>query len=140
MPAAFADLAMEQGATWTPPLITLMCNGSPFDLTDATASLEIFNSDAGGTPLLTLTGANGGLALGGTAGTIQPAATATQTADLVTSGLDQTPVEVYLGTDPSGNPLTCWGLPAYYQLAVTKSGVVYYVLRGQLAVSTLAEV
>jgi hypothetical protein len=81
MAAAKLKLAIEQGATfrktvtWKAGVPSL-----PVDLTGCTARLQMRSEIASATVLVTLTTENGGIALGGVAGTIELIITATATA------------------------------------------------------------
>lgn len=81
MAAAKLKLSIEQGATfrklftWTAgtPAVTV-------DLTGCTARMQLRSELASSAPLVTLTTENGGITLGGTAGTIELLISATSTA------------------------------------------------------------
>lgn len=81
MAAAKLKLMIEQGATFrkvltwkagTPP--------TPVDLTGCTARMQMRGTITDAVPLITLTTENGGIVLGGVAGTIELVITATVTA------------------------------------------------------------
>lgn len=81
MAAGKLKLAIEQGATFR-KLLTWKTGATPVavDLTGCTARMQIRSDIASATPLVTLTTENGGIALGGVAGTIEIIITAAATA------------------------------------------------------------
>lgn len=85
MAAAQYDLALEQGATFRLTITWTDASNNPISLVGATAHMsirtQVANTDTG-SPLIDLTTANGGLTLGGVAGTISILITAAQTAAL----------------------------------------------------------
>lgn len=87
MPAAKLDLYVEQGATFRRTLTwTRSVSGGdpvPYDLTGATARMQI-RPDLVSTPFASLTTENGGISLGGTAGTIELYLSDTQTDTMTT--------------------------------------------------------
>lgn len=84
MPAVKQNLEIEQGATFRYNVYWKDENtGAAIDITGYSARMHIRAShDAPDPPLLELTDANGRLALGGSAGTIQMTVTAVDTAAL----------------------------------------------------------
>lgn len=79
MPAGNYDLTIEQGATFAQRITYKVPAGTPVDLTGYTARLQVRRTAA--SPVaLSLTTENGGITLGGAAGTIDLAITATATA------------------------------------------------------------
>jgi hypothetical protein len=70
MPAGTLDLYIEQGATWTLPLIWQTAEGAPVDLTGYTARMHMRAKQADPAFTIELTTENGRIALGGSAGTI----------------------------------------------------------------------
>lgn len=85
MPAGRYDLTIEQGATWAEDFFWLV-DDAPVDLTGATARLHARDGIAsGGTLLFELTDANGGILLGGDAGSIGLRMSAEATAALSAS-------------------------------------------------------
>lgn len=79
-PAAVIDLSIQQGATFdSPSFIWKDGSGVPIDLTGCTAHMQIRQSTSAANTLADMTTANGGLTLGGTAGTISMLLTAAQT-------------------------------------------------------------
>lgn len=73
------NLYLYRGATFTRIITWKDENGTPIDLTGCTARLHMRDSIDATTPFLTLTTENGGITLGGIAGTIALLATATAT-------------------------------------------------------------
>lgn len=84
MPAGLWNITAEQGVTWQPnPLILRDGAGALIDLTGYTAEMLVKERYGATDNLLQLNTSNGGLTLGGAAGTITPLATATQMAALM---------------------------------------------------------
>lgn len=80
MTAGQYDITIEQGATFERTLTWNDQNGSPINLTGYTARMHVRRTHYdNGTPLLTLTTENGGITLGGAAGTIALTVSATAT-------------------------------------------------------------
>lgn len=82
MVAAVHDITIEQGATYQLSLIWRQPNGTPVDLTGYTARMQVRRRHSSDTALLTFTTENGGITLGGPAGTINVVGLATLTDDL----------------------------------------------------------
>lgn len=81
MPAGEYDLVIEQGATFSQRITYKVPAGTPVDLTGYTARLQLRKTPS--SPItLSLTTENGGITLGGAAGTIDLAVTATASAAL----------------------------------------------------------
>jgi hypothetical protein len=81
--AAKYSYEIEQGATFLPPLITWKDEtGVAINLTGWTARMQIRPNVSSDTILVSLTTENGGITLGGIAGTIQLTMTADATAAL----------------------------------------------------------
>ena len=81
MSAAKLKLAIEQGATFRKVLTWKAGTPAvPVNLTGCTARMQIRKEISNATPYVTLTTENGGIELGGVAGTITPAITPTATA------------------------------------------------------------
>jgi len=80
MPAGNYDITCDQGATFSRVITWKNSNGTPIDLTNYTARLQVRANYPSSTVLLNLTTENGGITLGGALGTITLAATATTTA------------------------------------------------------------
>lgn len=74
------DIVCDQGATFTRVFTWQDSSGVPVDLSLYTARMQVRATVASASTLLSLTTENGGIALGGAAGTISITATATQTA------------------------------------------------------------
>lgn len=89
MAAAKLKLAIEQGATFRKVLTWKAGTPAvPVDLTGCTARMQIRAEITAATPYVTLTTENGGIALGGVAGTIDILITAVATAAFAwTSGV-----------------------------------------------------
>ncbi len=79
MPAAPYDIFIEQGTTWSLPLVWKDETGALKNLTGYTARMQIRATAASGTTLADLTDANGKITLGGAAGTITLTLTPTDT-------------------------------------------------------------
>lgn len=83
--AAIYDLTIEQGTTWTLSLLWKTSAGATVDLTGYTARMQVRHRIGDpDPPLLNLTSENGGITLGGAAGTLALVATPTQTDALST--------------------------------------------------------
>lgn len=82
MPAEHVDLIFEQGATFTQNFQWVDENGTPIDLTGYSARMQVRDTVDSPAFHIELTDANGRIALGGTAGTIQLTIAATDTAAL----------------------------------------------------------
>jgi hypothetical protein len=80
--AGIYDVTLEQGATFTRTITYNTSAGSPVDLTGFTAEMDLRPSYNSSTVVLTLTTANGRIALGGAAGTITLTVTAADMAAL----------------------------------------------------------
>ena len=91
MSAATYNIKADQGSTWNPTWTHKDSAGALVDLTGYAARLQVRESYASETVLLDLTTENGGITLGGVAGTIAPLATATQMAALVVADAPGTP-------------------------------------------------
>lgn len=74
------DMTMEQGATFARVITYQDSTGSLVSLTGYTARMQVRSIITSASTLLSLTTENGGITLGGSAGTITLAATATTTA------------------------------------------------------------
>lgn len=82
MPAGNYNIVCDQGSTFTRVLTWKNSNGTAVDLTNYTARMQVRTNYASSTSLLTLTTENGGITLGGVAGTITLGASAASTAAL----------------------------------------------------------
>ena len=80
MPAGNYDITCDQGATFSRVITWKNSNGTPIDLTNYTARMQVRANYPSSTVILNLTTENAGIALGGVLGTITLAATATATA------------------------------------------------------------
>ena len=76
------DITINQGATFELTITWKDSAGTAINLTGYTARLNVRETYSSSTAVLTLTTENGGITLGGAAGTITLAATATATAAL----------------------------------------------------------
>ena len=81
------DITIYQGATFSQVLTWKDGNDALVNLTGYTARMMARTSVDGATPFLTLTTENGGIALGGAAGTITLSVNAAGTAALTQSGV-----------------------------------------------------
>lgn len=97
MPAGIYNIASEQGATFTRTITWKDNAGSPINLTGYTARMQVRDDYSSTSAVLTLTTENGGITLGGSAGTIVLTATATATAAL-TDGDYVYDLELILGS------------------------------------------
>ncbi len=88
MPAGNYNIVCDQGSTLTRVLTWKNSNGTAVDLTNYTARMQVRTNYASNTALLSLTTENGGITLGGVAGTITLVATATATAALAADTYD----------------------------------------------------
>lgn len=79
------DIVCDQGATFTRVFTWEDSAANPIDLTLYTARMQVRATVGSASTLLSLTTENGGISLGGIAGTITVTATATQTA-AITAG------------------------------------------------------
>lgn len=82
MTAAAHNITIEQGATFQLNLLWKGSNDVPINLTGYTARMQVRQKHTSDTALLNLTTENGGIVLGGAAGTIAVTAAATATDDL----------------------------------------------------------
>lgn len=82
MPAANYDILIEKGATFRLGLTWRDANGTPVDLTNWSARMQIRESINDAEAAVDLSSPSAGIALGGTAGTISVTITAAQTAAL----------------------------------------------------------
>ena len=80
MPAGNYDITCDQGATFSRVITWKNSNGTPIDLTNYTARMQVRANYPSTAVVLSLTTENAGIALGGVLGTITLAATATATA------------------------------------------------------------
>ena len=74
------DIVCDQGATFSRVFTWEDSAANPIDLTLYTARMQVRSTVESASTLLSLTTENGGISLGGIAGTITVTATATQTA------------------------------------------------------------
>ncbi|MBI3096333.1 MAG: hypothetical protein HYY97_15805 [Rhodocyclales bacterium] len=120
MSAGTWNITAEQGVTWQPDPIELTDDaGAAIDLTGYTAELAVKAAYADEADLLTLTTENGGLTLGGAAGTIAPLATATQMAALDVPNAPGTPAR----------------RKCVYALTITLGAVVIRLLEGTFTIT-----
>lgn len=82
MPAANYDILIEKGATFRLGLTWRDANGTPVDLTNWSARMQIRESINDAQAAVDLSSPSAGIVLGGTAGTIAVTLTAAQTAAL----------------------------------------------------------
>jgi hypothetical protein len=80
MPAGQHDITIEQGATLLLNLIWKDSLGAPVNITSYTARMQVREKYASTTAALTLTTENGGITLGGAAGTVAVVGAASATA------------------------------------------------------------
>tara|TARA_R110000868_G_scaffold19150_4_gene82786 strand:+ start:5585 stop:5935 length:351 start_codon:yes stop_codon:yes gene_type:complete len=82
MAAVNYDITIEQGATFQLNLVWKDPNGTAINLTGYTARMQVREKVTSTTALISLTTENGGITLGGAAGTIAVVAAATATDDI----------------------------------------------------------
>jgi len=82
MTAARRNIIIEQGATFTYNLIYKDSEGTPVNLTGYTARMQVRKNVNSSDTLLDLNTENGAIVLGGSAGTIDITASATETASI----------------------------------------------------------
>jgi hypothetical protein len=99
MPAARHELRIEQGASFDVSITYYDSAGSAVNLTSYTARAK-FRPTYDAAPILTLTTENGGITLGGTAGTISLTASAVTTAAFSSPSNGVYDLEL---ANPSGN-------------------------------------
>jgi hypothetical protein len=78
--AGIYNFTLDQGSTWTLQIVYKDSNGTPINLTNYTAEMQVrrkFDSD---TPVLTLSTSNGGITIVGATGTLNLIATDEQAA------------------------------------------------------------
>lgn len=90
------NITCPQGATFD-RTFTLTVDGTPQNLTGYTAAMQVRESVSGSTALINLTTENGGITLGGSAGTILVTISASTTA-AVTAGSYSYDLELYSGS------------------------------------------
>ena len=83
MSAGTYKIWCEQGATFNLFFTWQDSNGTPYNLTNMTARMQVRESKKSPTAIITLTSQNGDIILGGTAGTISVNIAASQTANLI---------------------------------------------------------
>ena len=111
MTAGILNLTVEQGATFSRVITWRDANEAAINLTGYTARMQARRSIGAGSTFINLTTENGGITLGGAAGTITLTISATDTAAL---------------TEQSG----------HYDLEVVSAGgVVTRLLQGEITVS-----
>jgi hypothetical protein len=81
------NLYVYRGATFSEQITWKDEGGTPIDLTSFTARMQMRETVESSTPFLTLTTENGGITLGGAAGTINILATAATSAITATGGV-----------------------------------------------------
>lgn len=127
MPAAAQDFIIKQGDTWSRPLTWKSPDSGgvyhPVDLTGYSARMQIRLSTAA--PVIKeLSTANGGITLGGAAGTLDLLLTATETAALDFTGAPSGVVEEAKAIGR--------GLIAEYDLELTIGTVVFTLASGKI--------
>jgi len=111
MPAGKHDIYIEQGATWSLPLVWKTIDGTPIDISGFTARMHIRKKITDAVFVVDLTTENGGITLGGTEGTI----------DLFISALDSAAIAIKDGV--------------YDLELVSGGGIVTRLLEGKATVS-----
>ena len=97
MSAGIYNVTLEQGATFTRTITYNTSAGSPVDLTGYTAEMDLRPSYSSSTTVLSLSTANGRIALGGVAGTITLTVTAADMAALEAPADGVYDLELYSG-------------------------------------------
>lgn len=92
------NTVIDQGADWYITFIYENPDGTPVNITNYTAALQVRTSPLAKTAVLTLTTSNAGLTISGNAGTVNAHATAAQTG-AITNGRYAYDLEI---TSPSG--------------------------------------
>lgn len=87
MSAGQHNFIIEQGTTFNPVLTWKDSSGTPIDLSGYTARMQLREYLESSTVVAELSTENGGIALGGVAGTITLFISATNTANLTESGV-----------------------------------------------------
>ncbi len=87
MPAAKYDIVIEQGATFIKELTWKNGAGTPVDLTGRTARMQLRRTVDSAEVVHTMTTENGGITLGGAAGTVTMSIPATTTATFTHDGV-----------------------------------------------------
>jgi hypothetical protein len=87
MPAGKHDIYIEQGATWSLPLVWKTAEGVAIDVTGYTARMHMRKKVTDAEIVMELTTENNRITLGGAAGTINLAITAADTETLTGSGV-----------------------------------------------------
>ena len=82
MPAGTYNIVCDQGPTFSRVITWKNSSGTAIDLTNYTARMQVRDGYSATSSLLSLTTENGGITLGGVAGTITLVASATATAAL----------------------------------------------------------
>ncbi len=91
------DIVCDQGATFSRVFTWQDSTGLPVNLTGYTARMQVRATIDSASTLLSLTTENGGISLGGTAGTVTITASATQTA-AVAAGCYVYDIELVIGS------------------------------------------
>jgi hypothetical protein len=125
MTAARWDITIEQGASFNETLTYTDPTGALINLTGCTAHMQVRAAFGASPALVDLTTGNGGIVLGGPAGTIQVIMTSTQTAGISIAGLGGTPgqkqaVHDFFLTWPDGHIDRLWEGIAYVNPPVTQ--------------------
>ena len=123
MPAAQANILIEQGSGYTQTLLFNDTSGNVIDLTGCSARFVVKGHSTDTTPLLVLDSLTvGGIVMGGTTGTITITAQPTQTAAINLALVDPHLVPTVVGVDVFGNQLVRTGYRALWALELTDSG------------------
>jgi len=129
------NLVMALGVDWTRVITYTQSNGTPVDLSGYTARMQVRAHALDSTKILDLNTSNGGIVLGGTAGTITLILTNAQLTEGPT-GLNLSsiisPAAQLVETQATGN-LMGWGKQARYDLdVISPSGVITKILSGKV--------
>jgi hypothetical protein len=135
MPAAQANILIEAGANFNIALQLLDNNGANINLSGYLCKFQVRGHVGDPLPVLSLDNSSlGGINLGGPAGTISIAATATQTRAIDVTLLDPSLLPLIVALDAGGNPVSKTGYRAPYSIEITDSnwlsGNVTRVLEG----------
>ena len=94
------NTTIDQGADWYFTVTYANPNGTPINITNYTAAMQLRATPQSVNPVLTLTTQNGGITITGATGTVALHATAAQTEDIV-EGSYAYDIEIYSSTNPS---------------------------------------
>ena len=94
------NTTIDQGSDWYFTVTYANPNGTPINITNYTAAMQLRATPQSVNPVLTLTTQNGGITITGNTGTVALHATAAQTMDIV-EGSYAYDVEIYSPASPT---------------------------------------